>query len=59
LLLSLTVVVIYGGMIWHVFPDVDKTISWEEYLAGLPQAILFAVRFKKHLIFFSKTIAVA
>ncbi|MGK4567157.1 rhomboid family intramembrane serine protease [Flavobacterium sp. 3HN19-14] len=27
--LSLTVVLIYGGMIWYVFPEVDKTISWK------------------------------
>jgi hypothetical protein len=33
--LSFAVVVLYGGMIWYVFPDVDKTISWEGHLAGL------------------------
>jgi hypothetical protein len=44
--LSLTVVVIYGGMIWYVFPDVDKTISWEGHLGGLITGYIFAVRFK-------------
>jgi membrane associated rhomboid family serine protease len=32
--LSLSVILLYGGMIWYVFPDVDKTISWEGHLAG-------------------------
>jgi len=33
--LSLTVILLYGGMIWYVFPDVDQSISWEGHLAGL------------------------
>ncbi|WPO79583.1 rhomboid family intramembrane serine protease [Flavobacterium sp. KACC 22761] len=33
--LSLSVILLYGGMIWYVFPDVDATISWEGHLAGL------------------------
>lgn len=33
--LSLAVVVVYGGMVWYVFPKVDETISWEGHLAGL------------------------
>ena len=33
--LSMAVVLFYGGMIWYVFPDIDKTISWEGHLAGL------------------------
>lgn len=44
--LSLTVVMIYGGMIWYVFPEVDKQISWEGHLAGLISGFIFAVRFK-------------
>ncbi len=44
--LSLTVVMFYGGMIWYVFPDVDKTISWEGHLAGLLTGFLFAVYYK-------------
>lgn len=44
--LSLTVVVIYGGLIWYVFPEVDKQISWEGHLAGLITGFFSAIRFK-------------
>lgn len=44
--LSMAVVLFYGGMIWYVFPDIDKTISWEGHLAGLLTGFFFAVRFK-------------
>lgn len=44
--LSFAVVLMYGGMIWYVFPDVDKTISWEGHLAGLIVGFVFAIRFK-------------
>lgn len=44
--LSLTVIVIYGGMIWYVFPDVDNAISWEGHLSGLLCGYIFAIRFK-------------
>lgn len=44
--LSLTVVMFYGGMVWYVFPDVDKTISWEGHLAGLITGFAFAVIYK-------------
>lgn len=33
--LSLTVIMIYGGMVWYVFPKVDEGISWEGHLSGL------------------------
>lgn len=44
--LSLTVVMLYGGMIWYVFPEVDRQISWEGHLAGLITGFAFAVLFK-------------
>lgn len=46
--LSLAVVLFYGGMIWYVFPDIDKTISWEGHLAGLVTGFFFATYFKTH-----------
>ncbi|WP_333878226.1 rhomboid family intramembrane serine protease [Flavobacterium sp.] len=44
--LSLTVVLLYGGMVWYVFPEVDAAISWEGHLAGLITGFTFAVVFK-------------
>jgi len=44
--LSLTVVMIYGGLIWYIFPEVDKQISWEGHLAGLITGFAFAAYFK-------------
>lgn len=32
--LSFAVILLYGGMIWYVFPDVDASISWEGHFAG-------------------------
>ncbi|MGV3697300.1 rhomboid family intramembrane serine protease [Flavobacterium sp.] len=44
--LSLTIVVMYGGMIWYIFPDVDTQISWEGHLAGLVTGYFLSRRFK-------------
>ena len=44
--LSMAVVLLYGGMIWYVFPEVDHTISWEGHLAGMITGFVFAIRFK-------------
>ncbi len=33
--LSLTVILIYGSMVWYVFPNIEEKISWEGHLAGL------------------------
>jgi hypothetical protein len=44
--LSFAVVVLYGGMVWYVFPDVDTTISWEGHLAGLLTGFVFALKFE-------------
>ncbi|WPR71708.1 rhomboid family intramembrane serine protease [Flavobacterium sp. NG2] len=41
--LSLTVIVVYGGMVWYVFPKVDEVISWEGHLAGFITGLLLAI----------------
>ncbi len=33
--LSLAVVLVYGGLVWYIFPKVEDNISWEGHLAGL------------------------
>lgn len=40
--LSLTVIMLYGGILWYVFPEVDETISWEGHLSGLLTGVLLA-----------------
>lgn len=44
--LSLSVVLLYGGMIWYVFPEVDTSISWEGHLAGLITGFLISLKYK-------------
>jgi len=44
--LSLMVIVLYGGMAWYIFPNVDNSISWEGHLAGLITGFAFALSFK-------------
>lgn len=44
--LSLIIIIMYGGMIWYVFPDVEEGISWEGHLAGLITGLFFAVIYK-------------
>ncbi|PVX46523.1 membrane associated rhomboid family serine protease [Flavobacterium sp. 103] len=45
--LSLTVVVLYGGMVWYVFPKIDETISWEGHLSGLIAGFVITFLYKK------------
>lgn len=44
--LSLAVIVVYGGMVWYVFPKVDESISWEGHLAGLVVGFTLSVVYK-------------
>jgi len=44
--LSLVVIMVYGSLIWYVFPHVEEGISWEGHLAGLVTGFAFAITFK-------------
>lgn len=44
--LSLVVILVYGSLVWYVFPDIEKGISWEGHLAGLIVGFVFSVVFK-------------
>ncbi len=44
--LSLTVILVYGGLVWYVFPKVDETISWEGHLAGLITGFGLSIYYK-------------
>jgi membrane associated rhomboid family serine protease len=44
--LSLTIVILYGGMIWYVFPSSDvseQNISWEGHLSGFIAGYLLSL----------------
>lgn len=38
--LSMTVIVLYGGMFWYMFPDIEEGISWEGHLSGFIAGII-------------------
>ncbi|WP_310378417.1 rhomboid family intramembrane serine protease [Flavobacterium sp.] len=48
--LSLAVVVVYGGLVWYVFPNpnslIDDKISWEGHLAGLITGFVLSLLYK-------------
>jgi hypothetical protein len=44
--LSLLVVLVYGSLIWYIFPNVKEGISWEGHLAGLITGFAFALIYK-------------
>ena len=44
--LSLTVVFLYGSMVWYIFPT-EEGISWEGHLSGFIVGFVFAFLFRK------------
>lgn len=45
--LSLATVVVYGGMIWYVFPKIDESISWEGHLSGFITGFVLTFFYQK------------
>lgn len=52
--LSFVIVLLYGGTIWYMFPDIEKGISWEGHLSGFITGLAMALVMKTPQ--FSKTI---
>jgi membrane associated rhomboid family serine protease len=44
--LSLAVILVYGSMVWYIFPKVDEKISWEGHLAGLITGFALSLYYK-------------
>ena len=44
--LSLTVILVYGSMVWYIFPKVDDKISWEGHLAGFIAGFALSLYYK-------------
>ncbi|MBI4647524.1 MAG: rhomboid family intramembrane serine protease [Bacteroidia bacterium] len=47
LTIFLIVIIMYGGLIWGIFP-VKENVSWESHLMGALSGMLLAVIFRKH-----------
>jgi membrane associated rhomboid family serine protease len=45
--LSLLIVFLYGSMVWGIFPDVYRDVSWESHLLGFVAGIVLAVSYRK------------
>jgi membrane associated rhomboid family serine protease len=44
--LSLLIVILYGGMVWYMFPKVNDAVSWEGHLSGFLTGLAFALVLK-------------
>lgn len=44
--LSFTIVILYGGSVWYMFPNVKEGISWEGHLAGFFVGLALALILK-------------
>jgi membrane associated rhomboid family serine protease len=44
--LSFTIVILYGGSVWYMFPHVKEGISWEGHLAGFSVGFVLALLLK-------------
>lgn len=44
--LSFTIVILYGGSVWYMFPNVKEGVSWEGHLAGFLVGLALALLLK-------------
>jgi membrane associated rhomboid family serine protease len=44
--LSFTIIILYGGSVWYMFPNVKEGISWEGHLAGFIVGLALALVLK-------------
>jgi len=45
--LSLLIVFLYGSMVWGIFPDIYKNVSWESHMLGFFSGALLSVWYRK------------
>ncbi len=44
--LSLLIVFLYGSMVWGIFPNIYKNVSWESHMLGFVSGILLAIWYR-------------
>jgi membrane associated rhomboid family serine protease len=44
--LSMLIVFLYGSMVWGIFPDVNKSVSWESHMLGFFAGVALAIIFR-------------
>ena len=45
--LSLLIVFLYGSMVWGIFPNIYKEVSWESHMLGFISGIILSVAYRK------------
>jgi len=45
--LSLLIVFLYGSMVWGIFPNIYRNVSWESHMLGFVSGIILAIRYRK------------
>jgi membrane associated rhomboid family serine protease len=44
--LSLLIVFLYGSMVWGIFPEIYRNVSWESHMVGFISGIILSITFK-------------
>ena len=45
--LSLLIVFLYGSMVWGIFPNIYRNVSWESHMLGFVSGIILAIWYRK------------